>query len=684
MTTQWKIIRVVVKEYFSFKQFVQLNNRERAMSPIPDRFVESILSLGPAFIKLGQILSTRPDLLPEEYISALEKLQENVPPIDFKEVEKIIVSEFHKPLFEVFKEFENKPVASASLSQVHFAVLHGGEKVAIKIQRPGLGKIINDDLTKLGKLFTLARIFNRKLYENLNIQKVFSEFKRYTLQELDFEVEGKTYDRFRENFKGNRKVIFPQIFWSYTTSRVLTMSRVEGLRLWEAVDKIAEEKRRELNTNIVETLIQMFVKDGFFHADLHPGNVFFRGDGTIAFVDVGMYGELTTEQKERFILYWLAIALKDKDKAFKHLLEFTHQTTEADETGYHKAYLLLLDAFYSSTIREKSLTQTYLEILLMGAKYGFVFPSDMLLQAKALTTAEHIGYILLPEFNFADTAKPFIVKALSERFTSDNIIERLSNSFPEWLLLGESAEPTLLNNNHDAREIWVSGSEHIAKASDKFHNGDYEEIWHGEYSVEIDKDLASVFNFVTRFAQYPLWHPIYTNDSHVIHVSGQYIFTAPEVIGSVFRLDEIVDGYHLLSNAVITDFERNRLLKWKAPFSILPVIELGTCLNFKRLGDGRTELSEYFFFSESPLKHLFINRKWFSVEALTNHIREELTGVKNILEAGNYEPEETDYLWENLDKPVRFMNGKTYAINHENGGPIPHLRRLNNVLMKSS
>ncbi len=183
-------------------------------------------------------------------------------------------------------------------------------------------------------------------------------------------------------------------------------------------------------------------------------------------------------------------------------------------------------------------------------------------------------------------------------------------------------------------------------------------------------DLESTFNFVTRFAQYPLWHPVYTEDSHVIHVSGEYVFITPQALGSVFRLDEIVDGYHLLSNAVVIDFERNRRFKWRAPFSMLPRIEIGTCLEFESLGNNRTLLSEYFFFSESPLTHFFVNRKWFSEEALSHHIREELTGVKNLLETGTYGRADTEYLWENVRRPIRFVNGEAQVIETRGGGPL--------------
>lgn len=667
MNTRWTILRAGIKEFFAFRKFLGLKEDQRSHSSAPNDFVETILSLGPTFVKLGQILSTRPDLLPEHYIAALARLQENTPPFAYDEVKRIVEQELGKPLGEAFAEFDPEPVASASLAQVHFGVLPGGEEVAVKIQRPALKGTIERDLAILEQLLFVVKLANRRLFDNLNISAVFAEFKRYTLEEIDFAAEGATYDQFRANFDGDDAVRFPTIYWSHTTPKLLTMSRESGLRLNEAAEHIPAAKKARLNETVIRALIQMFVRDGFFHADLHPGNIFFHEDGSIVLLDVGMVGRLSDEQKERFILYWLAIVLKEKERAFRHLVQLTRPSAKADRDGFFTTYSALLDEFYSATIREKSLTRTYLEILIAGARHGFRFPSEMLLQAKALTTAEHIGYVLTPDFNFAETAKSYVTNALAERLSADNIRDRLSRSLPEWLLLGENAGRSLLAENARESEIWTSGSARIAQRWDKVHGGDYEEVRHGEASVIVEKDVAPVFNFVTRFAQYPLWHPVYTGASHVIHVSGEYIFILPGAVGPVFRLDEIVDGYHLLSNGVVTEFERNRLFKWKAPFSMLPAIELGTCIEFESAGPGRTRLSEYFYFSESPMMHVFVNREWFTADALTQHIREELTGVKHLMESNDYVKEDVEYLWENINAPVRFIGEKRAPIHyHQN------------------
>jgi len=673
MRQKIRVILSAYKQYRLYRKFSQLNDQEKNTSPIPHELVNTILSLGPTYIKLGQVLSTRPDILPSQYISALESLQENVPPFDFIQVKKIIEWESNTTLEEIFSSFESQPVASASLSQVHFAVLKSGEEVAVKIRRPNVEKQVKSELNLLGNILTMIDFFKTKMLRNLNIHNLFQEFKRYSLQELDFSNEGRVYDRFVQNFRSNPQVVFPKVYWEHTTPAMLIMERVSGLRLHQVRTTMPLEARNKLSHAVIETLIHMFVRDGFFHADLHPGNIFFGEDGTIKLIDVGMYGELNNEQKERFILYWLAVVLKEKKRAFYHLVQLMERTPTADEPAFYLFYENLLDKFYAATIQELSLTQTYLEIVLAAARFGFIPSPEMLLQAKALTTAENLAYVLAPGFNFADATKPVITKAFAERSNIGNLVQRLTSSFPEWLLLGESngsilAEPENINNY-----LWQEMCKELAWKWDDYHGGNFKEFRHGENSVEINKPVEVVFNFVTRLAQYPLWHPVYTPESKVIHVSGEFVFITPEIVGSVFRIDEIVEGYHILSNGVIVEFERNRLMKWVAPFALFPVISLGTCMQLEIIDETKSRLTEYFFLSESPLQGILINRKGFSKEALTHHIKEELTGVKNILEAGSFSKEEVSYLWEGLRHPIRFLNDKCYEITHHNGGPMSKL-----------
>jgi hypothetical protein len=314
-----------------------------------------------------------------------------------------------------------------------------------------------------------------------------------------------------------------------------------------------------------------------------------------------------------------------------------------------------------------------LKIIFTSARYGFIPPPEILLQAKALTTMENLAFVLVPGFRFAEATKPFITRAYMERYSVGNVIRRINQSFPELFLLGEAVHSTLYGSGNDDNYLWQETTGELARRLESYHSGNYHEHKHGEYAVEINASAEVVFNFVSRLARYPLWHPIYTPESHVIHVSGEWIFLTPDVLGSVFRLDEIVDGYHALSNGIVIEFERNHLMKWVSPFFMFPAVSMGTCFHVDVAGEGKTRLSEYFYFSENPMHGIWTNQKWFTKESLTQHIHEELTGVKNILEFGSFSESDVTYLWEELRLPVRIVDGKKYEITHVNGGPSSRL-----------
>lgn len=645
---------LLTRQALSFRTFIKLNPNERKSSNTPQVFVKKLIQLGPTFIKLGQILSTRPDFLPKEYIDELKVLQDQVPPFPFSEVQSIIQSEFKDKLDNLYSSFQMKPVAAASLSQVHFAVLKDGTKMAVKIQRPYIKETIQLDLIVLSGLIKIIRTLFPTIAGNLNLSSAFNEFKTYTLRELDFLTEGATLEKFRENFKHWKDVTFPQVYSSHTTDRILTMERVDGRRVEEIAYKIPESTRIKLNKRLVEAEMKMFISDAFFHADLHPGNIFFKEDGSIAIIDVGMYGELTDQQRDRFLLYWLAIVEKEKIRAFSHLIKLGTSTNSADEKGFYKQFNETLDKFYDSNITERSLTKTYLEIFVTGARFGFIFPSQLLLQAKALTTAESLAFALVPEFRFAEEARPIVTRELASRGDFEQLRMRFNQTFPEWLLLGELSHNSLGIGQEGANfdTVWKELARMWGSELDR--GGKEEtEIIHGEHAVIIHENLEKVFNFVTRFAQYPHWHPTYTEKSRVIHVSGRYIFITPKATGSIFRLDEIVDGTQLLSNGEIIQFERNKLFKWKAPLSLCPLIYIGTSFHFEDLGNNQTRLYENFYFIDHPLADVFVSRKWFSVEALSQHIKEELAGVKNIIESSKYNPEDMECLWDNIVETTR-------------------------------
>lgn len=434
-----QILWVMGRELWTFRNFSRLLPEFRSANlHNPQKFAQSLIDLGPTFVKLGQILSTRPDLLPDEYIHALTVLHEKVPPFAFADVAGLIKDAFGQEIEQLFQSFEKTPVASASLSQVHFALLPDGNEVAVKVQRPQVRKLINQDMIVLSWLVRfLGMLFPRRM-KQLNLVDGFNEFKRYTFHELDFSLEGATLDRFRENFSTWDDVIFPSVHWAYTAPTILTMSRVSGLRLGEVLEAMPEKARQRLNRRIIEVEMKMFISDGFFHADMHPGNIFFGQDGQIVLLDVGMVGELTESQRDHFLLYMLAVAQKQPRRAFYHLTKQTQRLERADEEGFYQVFKSLADKFFSSTLSQMSLAQVYLGVITNGSKYGFVFPSDLLLHAKAITTAESLAFTLMPDLKFDEAIRPIISREFFQRaFDVQRLRRKVEQILPEFLMYGE-------------------------------------------------------------------------------------------------------------------------------------------------------------------------------------------------------------------------------------------------------
>ncbi len=439
---KWKrqiaIIREIYRQYAAFKKFVKLSPEQKAVSEIPSKLPAVLERLGPTFIKLGQILSTRPDMLPQEYIRSLAILQENVPPFSYEKVCDIIESEFGKNISELYRSFETAPAASASLAQVHFAVLPSGEEVAVKVQRPDVRERITDDLDALDSLLRLAARIAPGAMQRSNLRAAFDEFKRYTLQELDFSLEAKTMEKFAANFAEWKDVVIPKVFWTYTSPKVLTMQHASGMRLAEVVKVLSMNQRQRLAKRSMEMMIKMFIADGFFHADLHPGNILFQRDGTIVLLDFGMFGELTDDEIDHFTLYWLAVVQRQVKRAFYHFTRMTVRLPQADENAFFEKFKSLAQKFYASRLSEMTLTQVYFEMISAGFKYGFVFPSHLMLHAKAITTAEALAFTLSPEIKAEKLTKDAVRKEFAKRASNmQRLSFRLGQVLPELLLTGE-------------------------------------------------------------------------------------------------------------------------------------------------------------------------------------------------------------------------------------------------------
>ncbi len=440
------VLRVLLPEYHALRQSLSGKASDRA----PTRFATRLVALGPVFVKLGQILSTRPDVMPQAYVEALSRLQENAPEIPLGAIRSMIESQLGQPVEALFAAFERKPVAAASFAQVHRATLPDDTVVAVKVQRPDLERLVVRDLDAIEfGMGWLYRLFPQRM-RRTNLREFIAEFRRYTLLELDFSQEGRVIDRFRANFPGRFEIRFPRVCWSHTRPGLLTMTWVEGMRLQEAAESLDAEAKQRLVVLLVDVLLQMFVSDGLFHADLHPGNIVFHNDGTVTLIDFGMVGELTPLQRDRFILYWFAVVQRQTRRAFHHFKAQTRMLPGANEEAFFERFLILAEKFYSSRLSEMSFAKVYLEMMMAGYEHGFVFPSELMLHAKALTTAETLIFVLAPDARFEQLSRPFIAREYAARAGSlDLLMRRVSQLAPELLLLGEMLPSESLDENWD-------------------------------------------------------------------------------------------------------------------------------------------------------------------------------------------------------------------------------------------
>lgn len=467
--------------------------------PVEEHLYRIVIRLGPTFIKLAQVASTRPDFVPEHISVRFKSLQEHVPPFAFEDAKTLIETELDQSLTTAFETFSSEPVASASLSQVHLATLSDGRPVVVKVQRPNIERLMRSDLAILGVIAWLIERVNRVAHD-LKLSNAVAEFGRWTLKELDFETEAHNAEVFRQNFAGWDDVIFPEVYWSHTSHRVLTMQRVSGLRVDEVPEKVTSEFCHKLAKRLAEIEMKMFITDAFFHADLHPGNIFFQPDGCIAIIDLGMVGQMTSEQRDRFLAYWVAISRRDRSRAFYHLLRMALSTENADLEGFRASYDISLDRFYDKALSERSLAQTYLDIVINGARFGVIFPSEMILQAKAVVTAEALDLVLAPDFRFADEVRAIVASELAQRAKPNRILDRLWDGLTEWILLGESVPVNTPNSGKRFEE-----SEFRKEATVALLN-----VWLGVLDMQLSdtQERMSEDNSASYWSNHPEYHTL--------------------------------------------------------------------------------------------------------------------------------------------------------------------------------
>lgn len=379
--------------------------------------------LGTTFIKLGQIASTRRDLLPEKVISELEKLQDHVPPFPFSEVNQIVEEELGGSIETIFAEFQETPVASASMGQVHFALLYSGEKVAVKVQRPNIQSIIETDLEIL---VDLAQLMDSQLEwaKQYQITEIIDEFSKSLREELDFNMEGRNGEKIAREFKEDSSVYIPKIYWEYTTKRVLTMDFVEGIKIND-LEKMDEKgyDRKTVAEKFSRCLIQQIFVEGFFHGDPHPGNVIILPNEVICLIDFGMVGRLSPEMKYQFVSLIISLKSGDTDGIIKTLHQMGLFPEEVNHTLLRFDVEMIRDKYYDVPLEQLHIGDAINDLFNIAHKYHIRIPAELTILGKSLMTLEGIVEYLDPECNLMKLTGPFAEELLKERYHPKKVMK---------------------------------------------------------------------------------------------------------------------------------------------------------------------------------------------------------------------------------------------------------------------
>ncbi|AEG60974.1 ABC-1 domain-containing protein [Desulforamulus ruminis DSM 2154] len=411
--------------------------RDKSSGGIGERIRLVLQQLGPTYIKLGQIASTRPDILPPAILSELEKLQDKVPPFSFAQVTSVIEQELGAELEEIFEQFDPDPLAAASIGQVHQAVLRTGEKVAVKIQRPGIAANIETDLEIL---YELARLAQRRFQwaEAYQIVDIVDEFAKSLGNELDYTIEARNAEKIYKQFQDNAQIYIPKVYWDYSSKKVLTAEYIAGIKISER-DSLAQQGYHLslLAERFAKGIFHQIFIEGFFHGDPHPGNVVVLPGEIIAFLDFGMVGRLSPDMKYHLSSIVIGLMRQNSDDLLKTLLRMGIVPDDVNMVKLRDDIEILREKYYGVPLSQISLGEAVNNIFAVTLTHKIKMPADFALVGKALLTMEGIAEKLDPKLSILDIAQPFGRKLLMERLRPMGMAKTLGKNaadFAELLL----------------------------------------------------------------------------------------------------------------------------------------------------------------------------------------------------------------------------------------------------------
>lgn len=377
--------------------------------------------LGPTFVKLGQLLATRPDLIPENFIEEFQKLQDNVATVPTSEIRAFVQSELKKPIDEVFSEFEEKPMAAASIAQVHGAILKTGERVAIKVQRPGIERIILNDISILRGL---AVLLVKYIPESrpFNPTGIVEEFFKTIFYELDFLVEANNIRRIQANLKVLPRIAVPQVFSQYSTARVLVLERFEGVRFSDREAIVAKGLNPSEFVEIgSEAFFHMVMEDGIFHGDLHAGNLFILNDGRIGIIDFGIVGRLSRRVRDSIIIMFTALIEEDFETLASEYVTLCQEVGQTDLGQLQKDLMDTISPYMGMSLGDVNVGKLLMNSTAVAVRHNLVVPRELLLLFKAMVTIEALGKRLDPNFDMMQVGTRLAKRVLASRYSRERL-----------------------------------------------------------------------------------------------------------------------------------------------------------------------------------------------------------------------------------------------------------------------
>ncbi len=423
-------------------EFTRLKKRPLDESTAAKRFKKMLEELGPTFVKFGQLMSTQEGILPVSFIKELKQLQDNVEPFEFEDVKRIIETELAKKMEDVFEEFEKQPEASASLGQVHKAKLKNGEYVAVKIQRPGIEDVIASDMFLLKRLGML--ISKRvKQFFHFEIMPLIDEFDKTIRREMDYEIEAHFIEVFKKNLSKFDYVYVPSVYWDYTTRKIITMEYIFGFKATSKQSIVdAGFDLKELATKGAKVFWYQIFDMGLFHADPHPGNIIIMEDGRICYIDYGMVGKITDEDKVNLIEMISGFIEKDAIKIIYSIDNFASVGDELKEDELMSDVDELIELYHSLPLKRMNLTSMLRDIFGVLRKHGIVIKRSSSRLLRAIMIADGVGRDFHPDFNFVDVAAPYFKKFAKKYYSPLNILRLFLKPSPDYLIAARKLPST--------------------------------------------------------------------------------------------------------------------------------------------------------------------------------------------------------------------------------------------------